>query len=179
MGSNRLGVPGEGHMLPELRVLGWGADLDTAYQTFCAALAPAERAQMAPVRIVGTGRQTFQVRGEQGEQEARLAGTLRQAQVTPAIGDWAVLQAAAQGTGRLVHVLPRRTTFSRAMGADDERRRPQAVRQQIIAANVDVVPIVTAPDADFDLDRLERYVQAVQASGARPVLVLNKADLHE
>jgi ribosome biogenesis GTPase len=64
------------------------------------------------------------------------------------------------------------------VGAADEGRRAQAVRQQVIAANVDLVLIVTAPDADFDLERLGRYVEAVQHSGARPVLILNKADLH-
>ncbi|MBZ9752345.1 ribosome small subunit-dependent GTPase A [Deinococcus sp. HMF7604] len=163
-------------MLPELRALGWGADFESDYQAFCRTLTPEAQPQVQPVRVVGTGRQIVHVRGAHGDTEARLAGTLRQEQVAPAIGDWAVLEGADGGPGRLLQVLPRRTTFSRAVGAD-EGRRPQAVRQQVIAANVDVVLIVTAPDADFDLDRLERYVQAVQASGAQPVLVLNKADL--
>lgn len=166
-------------MRSELRALGWGADFEDAYQVFCAALPPEERARMTPVRIVGVQRQTFTVRGLQGEQEARLAGALRHAgTLTPAIGDWCVLEMAPEGGGRLQAVLPRRSTFARAVGASEESRRPQAVRQQVIAANVDLVLIVTAPDLDFDLERLERYVQAVRQSGARPVVVLNKADLH-
>jgi len=36
---------------------------------------------------------------------------------------------------------------------------------------------VTAPDCDFNLPRLERYLGLVQASGAAPVIVLNKSDL--
>lgn len=167
-----------------LNELGWGADFEAAYQTFCDGLPAGERDGVTPVRIVGVQRQTFQVRGADGEGEARMAGASRHAgEQTPAIGDWCVLEAAPQnsgepGSGRLLAVLPRRTTFSRAVGAVDEGRRSQVQRQQVIAANVDVVLIVTAPDADFDLERLERYVLAVQASGARPVLVLNKADLH-
>ncbi|EYB68593.1 ribosome biogenesis GTPase RsgA [Deinococcus phoenicis] len=84
-----------------------------------------------------------------------------------------------ENAGRVVGLLPRRTTFARALGADNERRRPQAARQQVIAANVDLILIVTTPDADFDLERLERYIQAVWQSGARPALVLNKTDLRE
>lgn len=164
-------------MLTELEALGWGTDFERDYQAYLGALTPEEQALVQPVRVTGTGRQSVQVRGAQGEEEVQLAGALRQAQVTPAIGDWAVRQDTGAGPGRLVHVLPRRTTFSRAVGADDGRRA-QAARQQIIAANVDVVLIVTTPDADFNAERLTRYVQAVEVSGARPVLVLNKADLH-
>jgi ribosome biogenesis GTPase len=42
---------------------------------------------------------------------------------------------------------------------------------------VDVAFVVTAPGADFSPRRLERYVTAVMAGGARPVIVVNKADL--
>ncbi|WP_075833574.1 ribosome small subunit-dependent GTPase A [Deinococcus marmoris] len=161
-----------------LEALGWGPDFGDAYQTFRAALSPGEQQRVTPVRVVGVQRQTFQVRGVDGEQEARLAGASRHSgALTPAIGDWCVLEAASDGSGRLLEVLPRRTTFARALGGE-EGKRAGAVRQQVIAANVDLVLIVTSPDLDFDLERLERYVLAVQHSGARPVLVLNKADLH-
>ena len=42
---------------------------------------------------------------------------------------------------------------------------------------MDVVFIVTAPDGDFNLPRIERYLDVVAISGAKPVIVLNKADL--
>ncbi|CAM3838825.1 ribosome small subunit-dependent GTPase A [Deinococcus frigens] len=162
-----------------LRELGWGADFEDAYRTFRDTLPPAEQQGVTPVRVVGVQRQTYGVRGLQGEQEARLAGALRHAgALVPAVGDWCVLEMVPQGGGRLLDILPRRTTFARALGTADGGRRSQPPRQQVIAANVDLVLIVTAPDADFDLERLERYVQAVQQSGARPVLLLNKADLH-
>ncbi|WP_034415995.1 ribosome small subunit-dependent GTPase A [Deinococcus marmoris] len=164
--------------LRALEALGWGPDFEDAYQTFRAALSPGEQERVTPVRVVGVQRQTFQVRGVDGEQEARLAGASRHnGALTPAIGDWCVLETASGSSGRLLEVLPRRTTFARALGGE-EGKRAGAVRQQVIAANVDLVLIVTSPDLDFDLERLERYVLAVQHSGARPVLVLNKADLH-
>ena len=50
-------------------------------------------------------------------------------------------------------------------------------RPQLLAANVDVVFIVTAPDGDFNLPRIERLLALVRDSGAAPVILLNKADL--
>jgi ribosome biogenesis GTPase len=53
------------------------------------------------------------------------------------------------------------------------------VAEQVVAANVDVVLLVTALDADFNLRRLERYLVLAHESGARPVVVLSKADLSD
>jgi ribosome biogenesis GTPase len=50
-------------------------------------------------------------------------------------------------------------------------------RPQLLAANVDVVFVVTAPDGDFNLPRIERLLALVADSGAAPVIVLNKSDL--
>jgi ribosome biogenesis GTPase len=46
-----------------------------------------------------------------------------------------------------------------------------------LAANIDVVFIVTAPDGDFNPARIERLLALVHDSGAVPVVILNKADL--
>ena len=46
----------------------------------------------------------------------------------------------------------------------------------MVAANVDVVFLVTSLDHDFSARRMERYLIAARESGARPVVVLNKAD---
>jgi len=50
---------------------------------------------------------------------------------------------------------------------------------QVIAANIDVVFIVTSMNADLNPRRLERFLAAAWQSGARPVVVLTKADLCE
>jgi ribosome biogenesis GTPase len=47
-----------------------------------------------------------------------------------------------------------------------------------LAANIDVVFIVTARGDDFNLPRMKRYLALVQQSGATPVIVvINKSDL--
>ncbi len=51
------------------------------------------------------------------------------------------------------------------------------MREQIVATNLDVVFVVSALNREFNLRRIERYLTMVWDSGARPVVLLNKADL--
>lgn len=87
----------------------------------------------------------------------------------PAVGDWVALD--VLGEDAVIRArLPRQTCFSRkAPGASSE--------EQVLVANVDVVIVITDAGSDYSLRRLERYFTLIQRSGARPVVVLNKADL--
>jgi ribosome biogenesis GTPase len=72
---------------------------------------------------------------------------------------------------RVTAVLPRRSLLARADPHVPQRRRA-------IAANVDLVVVVVAAQAPPLHPRLiDRYLVAVEQSGARPVLVVNKTDL--
>jgi ribosome biogenesis GTPase len=53
----------------------------------------------------------------------------------------------------------------------------KAVAEQIVAANIDIVFLVTSLNADLNLRRIERYISTIWESGADPVILLNKADL--
>lgn len=161
-------------MIDTLQDLGMTPFFEEAARSFVSAFPSDEQADLELGRVVGVERATYQVWTLEGPREARLAGTLRQPgseQLSqPVIGDWLVVQRAApDGVLRVVHVLPRRTTFARAVNS--------GLSEQVIAANVDVVLIVTTPGEEFDVPRLGRYVAAVRTSGARPVIVLNKTDL--
>jgi ribosome biogenesis GTPase / thiamine phosphate phosphatase len=71
----------------------------------------------------------------------------------------------------LVHsVLPRKSCFVR-------KEAGKKVEQQVMAANVDVAFLVCALDNDFSARRIERYLAQCWESAARPVLLLNKADV--
>ena len=92
----------------------------------------------------------------------------------PAVGDWVALRpTTAEGARPQIRaVLPRRSTFSRrAPGRETE--------EQIVAANIDTIFLVSGLDQDFNPRRIERYLVMARASGALPVIVLNKADLSE
>ena len=91
----------------------------------------------------------------------------------PAVGDWVALTVRPEEGAATIHaVLPRRTAFIRK-AADTV----QTV--QVIAANIDVAFVVASMNADLNARRLERYLAATLQSGARPVVVLTKADLAE
>ena len=51
------------------------------------------------------------------------------------------------------------------------------MREQVLAANMDLLFIVSGLDRDYNPRRLERYLVLAHQSGARPVVLLNKADL--
>jgi len=87
----------------------------------------------------------------------------------PRVGDWVVLPADVDEP-RILGVLPRRTVLLR-------QTPKKRVTVQVVAANLDRVLVVTAWGPDLSPRRLERFVAAVQASGARPELVVNKIDL--
>ena len=82
------------------------------------------------------------------------------------VGDWVALDEART---HILELLPRRALLKR--GAAGEHHKVQ-----LIAANVDHVIVVVGLDDDFNPRRIERYLVVIQASGAKPVLVLTKAD---
>jgi ribosome biogenesis GTPase len=74
----------------------------------------------------------------------------------------------------IVGVLPRRTKLSRRAAHDEGS---DDAREQVIAANLDVVFIVASLGEEPDVRVLERYVALALESRARPVILLTKADL--
>lgn len=91
----------------------------------------------------------------------------------PAVGDWvAVKRRPGEAHADIHAVLPRRTKFSRrAAGGQD--------LEQIVAANIDLVLLVSGLDRNYNPARIQRFVVAARDSGATPVIVLNKTDLHD
>lgn len=88
----------------------------------------------------------------------------------PGVGDFVLAEPDPAGESWVIQErLPRRTRFI--------RRSTRRAGPQLVAANVDRVWVVTSPNDDFNPRRLERYLATVHASGARPLLILNKADL--
>lgn len=148
--------------------LGWTA-------RFAEAFAPHLEAGLEPGRVSLEHTHIYRVLTPDGERLARVAGRLRHAATRradfPAVGDWVALEPAAAGQeARIRAVLPRATHFSRRAAGD-------RTEEQVVAANIDVVFLVSGLDHDFNPRRIERYLVTAWESGAAPVVVLNKADL--
>jgi ribosome biogenesis GTPase / thiamine phosphate phosphatase len=133
-----------------------------------------ERARVRIARVVAEHRGVWQLAGE-FDGLAEMSGRLRHQALTaaarPAVGDW-VCADAGEGSDRAIirRVLERRSTLSRAAAGG-------AVVEQIVAANVDTIFIVTSFNEDLSANRLDRYLTMVWQSGATPVVVVNKMDI--
>ena len=146
---------------------GWSDLLEEAF-------AEHARAGHSPGRIVVQQRDGYLAATDQGELRAKVSGRLlHEAEEAglPGVGDWVALAVNPEERAATIHaVLPRRTVFIRR-AADSLRKL------QVIAANIDVAFVVTSLNADLNPRRIERYLAAAWQSGARPVVVLTKADL--
>jgi ribosome biogenesis GTPase len=126
-------------------------------------------------RVCEENRGLYKVISERGEKWAELRGKLRHdaasREMLPAVGDWVLVE--EHGERSIIHfVFERRSKFSRKTAG-------QKTEEQIVAANVDTVLLVTSLNREFNARRIERYLTLAWESGARPIVVLNKADLCE
>ena len=152
----------------DLTALGWDDALAEQFE-------PHARAGLVPGRVAVQHRGAYDVLTADGELRCDVAGRLYEEAATPAdlpaVGDWVAVAARPdEQAGTVQDVLPRRTKFSR-------KTAWQASEEQVLAANVDIVLIVSSLNEDLNLRRLERYLTLAWESGARPVLVLTKSDL--
>jgi len=134
-----------------------------------------EREDTLPARVIAQQRKFWRIAGAFGECRAQACGKLRLAAAEgvewPAIGDWVVADVGEAGSSALIlEVLPRRSRFVRKMAG-------KKIAEQVIAANVDTALLVSALDADFNPRRMERYLAQCWEAGAKPVMVLNKAEV--
>jgi ribosome biogenesis GTPase len=106
-----------------------------------------------------------------GEVTGKLQFTAQSSADLPKVGDWVLITVFEQEQKAIIHtILKRKTCFSRKVAGSKQE-------EQIIAVNIDLIFIVQAPDATFNLRRLERYLVMAHESGAQPVIILNKTDL--
>src|SRR5688500_13877491 len=160
-----------------LSSFGWNEFFANAYQPF-------STGDFVPARVALQHKHTYELLSTHGELTAECTGRLLHdasaRSALPAVGDWVVArlrpgesQASSERRPRAdIHaVLSRRTKFSRRAAGETET-------EQIVAANMDTVLLITALDQNFNLRRIERYLAVTRESGAEPVVVLNKADLH-
>ena len=130
-----------------------------------------------PARIASESRELYKVYSEQGELAAKISGKMRylagEEGHLPAVGDWVVIVPQVNEKSAIIHaMIPRKSRFSRKVAGEE-------TKEQVVAANVDTVFIVSGLDGgrNLNLRRIERYLTLAWNSGASPVIVLNKTDL--
>lgn len=146
--------------------LGWNDRLESHFTVH-------REAGLVPARVAREDRGRYLLLEGSGERPGELAGRFRHEARTradlPAVGDWVAVR--AEGSPAvIVAVLPRTSAFTRKVAGE-------TTDEQIVAANVDTVLLVSGLDGDFNVRRIERFLTAAWDSGAQPVIVLNKADV--
>jgi ribosome biogenesis GTPase len=148
----------------DLKDLGWDSAWEDEFE-------PHDRDGLVPARVAVRHHGPCVLLTEHGELGGIPAGRLREEEL-PAVGDWVAARPLPGERKALVEaVLPRRSAFVRK----EAWRRTAA---QVVAANVDVVFLVSSFGHDLNPRRLERYLTAAWESGSRPVIVLTKTDLY-
>jgi ribosome biogenesis GTPase len=146
--------------------LGWNSFFENAFLDL-------DDSALMPVRVVEEFKGIYRVRGSR-EYTAQIAGKIRYLAKAredfPAVGDWVTITLAKEGQARIECILPRKTKLSRKVAGRE-------LSEQVVAANVDTVFLVSSLNREFNLRRIERYLTVVWDSGATPVVLLNKADL--
>jgi len=150
-----------------LKELGWNSHFDALWQE-------RGQAEWLPARVISQQRGLWRIAGDFAECWAEASGTLRAAAEAggdwPAAGDWVASEILSGGGRPLIQkVLARRSKFVRKVAG-------RRLEEQVIAANVDTAFVVMALDGDFNVRRLERYLAQCWESGAKSIVVLNKAD---
>ena len=138
-----------------LELLGWSV--------FFADQVSSIEADLLPRRVASVHRARIEAIGVTGPVKLELPSNANTADF--AVGDWVLADPLSD---MLVRRLERKSAF---------QRRPEVGRgQQLVAANIDTLLIVTSCNADFNIDRLERYLIMANEAGSNPVIVLTKAD---
>lgn len=152
----------------DLSRLGWDERLTHEFETIAAP-------GLEPGRVAVEHRDAYVVYAASGERWAELSGRFRHAVLLrgdlPAVGDWvAVRLPDGEGPALIEAVLPRRSTFSR-------KEAWERVEEQVLAANLDVLLVVTSLTSELNPRRIERFLASAWEAGSVPAVVLNKADL--
>ena len=127
-------------------------------------------------RVTAQYRNLYKIVAESGEVNGIISCKLNYELIYkkdfPAVGDWVAIDEVGNGDSIIHGILQRKTIISRKVaGAKSE--------EQVLATNVDKIFITMSLNHDFNVRRLERYINIAWDSGAVPVIILTKADLYE
>ncbi len=152
-----------------LEELGWN-------ETFAGEFEPYAGQGLIPGRLIRETKINFSALLEGGEEiDCVVGGKVWHDAGTdaelPAVGDWVALDRGVAGDEVIIRGrLARASRFSRKVPG-------KSAQEQVIAANVDIVVVVTDPGPDYSPRRIERYLMLIERCGAKPVVLLNKSDL--
>jgi len=152
-----------------LEDLGWNDAFEREFKPYAAK-------GWKPGRLIRDNKITYGALLDGGDElEVIMSGEVYHRAATdaelPAVGDWVAIDTGRELDEPVIRArLSRQTCFSR-------KAPGKSTAEQVIAANVDLVIVVTDADTDFNLRRMERFFTIIGRSGARAIVLVNKSDL--
>ncbi len=129
-------------------------------------------------RICKVQRELYTVMTDQGECTAKLKGSFHKAGLDfPVIGDYVKLLWNPYGDGVIEQIQERKSVFKRTDFKGHAAPYVKTVKEQVLAANFDFVFIVASLNQNYNVNRIIRYISTTLQSGAKPIVILTKADL--
>lgn len=138
---------------------------------------------LEPARVSQEHKGLYKIINVKGEYLAEISGRMHYTSAGysdfPAVGDWVTARIYYDENKAIIHgLLARKNRFSRKAvlsgGMPDSHGKTE---EQVLAANISTVFLVSAMDSDFSVRRIERYMTTVYNSDMNPVIILNKTDL--
>lgn len=112
------------------------------------------------------------------DKTATLSGKFYSLQLDlPIVGDYVMTKSNPFGEDVIESVEPRKTVFSRPNRSGHAEGYVKNLLQEDIVANFDYVFIVSSLNQNFNQNRIARYISLTLKAGAKPVVLLTKADL--
>jgi ribosome biogenesis GTPase len=154
--------------LESLERWGWNADWSGCFTHYA-------KSGCLPGRVSVEHRELYYYHGPHGERTASVSGRLRHVAAGradfPAVGDWVALRDSTDaGPSVIEAVLERSNKLSRKSAGESGE-------EQLLAANLDILFLVTSLNLDLNPSRLERFLAAAALPGCERVLLLTKSDL--
>lgn len=151
----------------KLKDLGWNKKFAKKFEVY-------QKLGYTPARIIRDNKISYGALSEGGEEhEVITSGKVYHDASCdadlPSVGDWVAIEFMDDEVV-IRASLERQSCFSRKVPG-------KSSEEQVMAANIDIVVIVTDSGPDYNPRRLERYLMLVEKSKALPVVLVNKADL--
>lgn len=132
---------------------------------------------LRPARVINEERGLYRLQFDSDTLWSAITGKMQfeasRRSSFPAVGDWVLAEFPVQSDRATIrHVLKRKTALVR-------KQVGNLSDIQILSTNIDIVFITTSMNGDLNFGRLEQYLTFVWDSGARPVILLTKADLYK
>jgi len=153
--------------LNKLSEYGWNSYFEAMFEEFSGK-------EFLPARISVEHRNYYELYSDDGKLKAEKASNIfTKLNEIPSVGDWAaVSKTGSENCVRIEAILSRFNKFSR-------KQAGVVTEEQVMAANLDYLFVVTSLNNELNVRRLERYLTLAWDNKIKPVIILNKTDLVE